>query len=1670
MRLNTHIIIRILTVILLLTNVSGGGNQVYALSGSGTSSDPYLIGSKADWDSFVLELNSTTFDGKYIKLTADIDIGGNITPGRSFRGTFDGNGHTIKVDVSRAGKYIALFRSVTKATIKNLRVVGSIHNTATWSGNSGSDYDLNRFTAGLVGVCELGTVIQNCVISVTIISDITGDNNYENKGDGSHGGIVGYVTNATTSENRIKIENCLFNGKLLGPKTYSCAGFVGAGYSNSYNSQICEIRNCLFAPTEVTMLSDGSATFSRCHLYNNAVSYSYYTKAFGTVQGADQSGSSASNIVELLNGNQNPGVDGYSQPWEVNEGGNVAYLKTFNTSVDVTGWMSGTTAGTSSTNPTLNIFGGDGVTYEYKRSDLLDEYYSTTAPTTAGHYYVRATSPDGFKSRRDFYVYDSPTPITGLVYNGNSQKLANYTNTAGGDFCFNVNNSGNYVGNPVGTNAGTYTVGYVVVGRTGYNTIGSQDPWVPVGSLTVTIDSKPLANPTISLDPTTCTFDGTAKTPSVTVKDGGTTVSSDEYTVSYSKNINVGTATVTITDKSGGNYIVNGSTTFTITPKVVSSPTVEIPATTYTGSPLKPTVTVKDGSTVIDPSEYTVSYSKNVNVGDAPVVTITDKSGGNYTVNGTGTFQIVKAAPTYTAPAAKELTYNMNKQGLVTVGSTNHGTLYYSSDGVNFEISPEAANLYGTEAKVYPTYYKLIGDSNHSDIGNGTDQAAVYLPVTIKAKPVSSPEIIVSPNVYNYDGTAKQPAVTVRDGGTVIPTSEYTVEYQDNVNAGSAKVVIKDNPNGNYNVSGTAQFSIIAQQPGVTPPTPISGLIYNAKQQNLIMVGTAVGGTMEYSLDGTNFSTAIPKGQDAKQYAVYYRVKGDDNHEDREAVTIYATISPKTVSAPTISLSSSSLVYDGSAKEPSVTVKDGQNVIPASEYTVEYSNNVNVGTGMVIVMDKNGGNYIVNGSTTFQIISADAGITPPTPKTDLVYTGKAQVLINEGSAKGGTMEYSLDRNTYTTEAPTGTDAKEYKVYYRVKGDANHGDETATSLSVIISPKTLSQAEIILQPANYVYDGTEKQPAVTVMDGELKVPASEYTVKYSDNQKVGTGTVTLVDKDGGNYIVSGTANFAIISAVPGVTLPTAKTELVYNGSAQELITAGNAVGGTMEYSLDNKNYSTKVPTGTDAKQYNVYFRVIGNDGHDGMDPVSMIVKIGAKTVSNPSMELSPATNVYTGKALTPTVTLKDGDTGAVIPASEYTVSYSNNINIGTANIAIKDNPGGNYTVSLTTTFIINDPNIGFQAPKPISGMVYNGKAQNLVIAGMATEGVLQYSLDGKTYSTAIPEGTNAATYTVWYRVLDPTGNVKKGPETFSVTISPKSVLISVTFTGLSTQSIPALTVVDEQDNALLKDDYIVTYKDSQGMEVTPTNGQLPEGDYAIIVRPTGNYSGPSISTTFHVRGALSFVFTIQSDLVTVCLPYGRAVPDDYEVYYFDRVEDDGTPLFKRILLKQLKAGEPYILHYVGTSAGTRASRQLDLSPSNPALVDLSTPIAQMMIGGYVFTGIYDDMTNQKGVVEGAYILQADNTWQATASSKQADASKVYLEAFHAYLRHRDRSTDSPTINVKMSPSTTAINGIILEDEDGEQMWYDLNGRRIDHPQKGVNILRTSTGKTRKVVIR
>ena len=81
---------------------------------------------------------------------------------------------------------------------------------------------------------------------------------------------------------------------------------------------------------------------------------------------------------------------------------------------------------------------------------------------------------------------------------------------------------------------------------------------------TFSILPKTIDNPIITLSETSFTYDGTAKTPEVFVKDGETVISSNEYNVTYIDNTNEGTATVTINDVDGGNYTVNGIATFDI--------------------------------------------------------------------------------------------------------------------------------------------------------------------------------------------------------------------------------------------------------------------------------------------------------------------------------------------------------------------------------------------------------------------------------------------------------------------------------------------------------------------------------------------------------------------------------------------------------------------------------------------------------------------------------------------------------------------------------------------------------------------------------------------------------------------------------------------------------------------------------------------------------------------------------------------------------------------------------------------------------------------------------------------------------------------------------------------------------------------------------------------------
>jgi hypothetical protein len=200
------------------------------------------------------------------------------------------------------------------------------------------------------------------------------------------------------------------------------------------------------------------------------------------------------------------------------------------------------------------------------------------------------------------------------------------------------------------------------------------------------IGKTSLSNLKIILSKTSYVYDGTVKKPTVTIQNNGEILSTDDYSVSYSDNKNAGTATITITGT--GNYIGTVKKTFKITKASLNLAKIANIATkTYTGTAIKPSVTLTyKNKTLKQGSDYTLSYSNNINAGTA---TVTIKGKGNYTDTVKKTFKISKVSiksvkvssvgtQTYTGKAIKptpKLTYK-NK----TLKKGSDYTLTYSNN------------------------------------------------------------------------------------------------------------------------------------------------------------------------------------------------------------------------------------------------------------------------------------------------------------------------------------------------------------------------------------------------------------------------------------------------------------------------------------------------------------------------------------------------------------------------------------------------------------------------------------------------------------------------------------------------------------------------------------------------------------------------------------------------------------------------------------------------------------------------------------------------------------------------------------------------------------------------------------------------------------------------------
>ena len=308
------------------------------------------------------------------------------------------------------------------------------------------------------------------------------------------------------------------------------------------------------------------------------------------------------------------------------------------------------------------------------------------------------------------------------------------------------------------------------------------------------------------------TYTGEAITPILMVTEGDKILILDtDYTVTYTDNVNAGTATATITGM--GNYQGTKSKTFTITAKSLATGyTVSVDATqtyTYTGSAITPGVTVAPvggGDALVLDTDYTVSYSNNVNAAKAddataPTVTVTGK--GNYTGTASAKFTIEKATPTITtAPTAKDLTYTGEAQELVTAGVVSAGTMVYS---MTIDGTFTAAIPTGTNAVTYSVYYKVNGNDNY----NGID-ASETNKVAVEIKKATITEVTLENPSLSYTGEEQTATIaSVKAGDLVLTTDDYDVSNNKATDKGSYELTVTAKENSNFKGSATVEWSII---------------------------------------------------------------------------------------------------------------------------------------------------------------------------------------------------------------------------------------------------------------------------------------------------------------------------------------------------------------------------------------------------------------------------------------------------------------------------------------------------------------------------------------------------------------------------------------------------------------------------------------------------------------------------------------------------------------------------------------------------------------------------------------------------------------------------------------------------------------------------------------------
>ena len=577
-------------------------------------------------------------------------------------------------------------------------------------------------------------------------------------------------------------------------------------------------------------------------------------------------------------------------------------------------------------------------------------------------------------------------------------------------------------------------------------------------------------------------------------------------------------------------------------PKVERGTTVQLCASCNTkGATVEFSILKKGETTPItltEPSyaggKYTKDYSFDT-IGEYTIYFTATKEG--YTVQSTERkLTVTKAAipaSAITAPAANALTYNGNKQELVTAGSVDakYGEMQYrlgTSGGFSTAI-PTA-----TDAGTYTVWYRVIGDANHNDT------APASVAVSIGRKPLTLTKVTAVSKPY--DGTTNAGITSVTfDGVTLIRGTDYnvTASFED-ASVGNNKMV-------------TATVTLIGQA------------------------------AQNYALEQSSFPTtgSITKAAapDFTKETALAIINGYKKTYTVTLPTLPTLEKPKEYGAPTYELGEIKLndgYYTGDAK-----VENGELTLPIQKNDVKTTGSV--GTVTVVIKSTNYENITltVNVSAKNKLTPVLAGtltltptkITYGEPLSKIKITGTMQDPIT-GDEVNGTFAWKDD-----TIKPAANDSYEAEwIFTPAEGYEEYATVTG-NVKVPVAPKSIEGATITLEKYEFAYNAAEQSPRITGVTLEnWDETRITYDIKNGDKATDVSDSITLTIEGTGNYTGTATVKWKI---TPKTVTPTIEVaSCTYTGDALEpTVTLKDDIGNIIDPKEYEIFYSNNTNAGT-----------------------------------------------------------------------------------------------------------------------------------------------------------------------------------------------------------------------------------------------------------------------------------------------------------------------------------------------------------------------------------------------------------------------------------------------------------------------------------------------------------